>query len=111
MTQTAATSRPAAIAATTVGTSSGYAGTVTSGPFCTAPYDPQPGRITLTAVEPVYGTVIQTARLVWRLQGLRFTVTGVENLPTTGGAVVAINWMPMCCPAQASLVWTIGTFT
>jgi 1-acyl-sn-glycerol-3-phosphate acyltransferase len=42
-------------------------------------------------VEPVYGTVIQTARLVWRLQGLTFTVTGVENLPTTGGAVVAIN--------------------
>ena len=43
------------------------------------------------AVEPVYGTVIQTARLLWRLQGLTFTVTGVENLPTTGGAVVAIN--------------------
>ena len=29
--------------------------------------------------------------LVWRLQGLKFTVTGVENLPVTGGAVVAIN--------------------
>jgi len=42
-------------------------------------------------VEPVYATVIQTARLVWRLQGLTFTVTGVENLPTTGGAVIAIN--------------------
>ncbi|MEV3905316.1 1-acyl-sn-glycerol-3-phosphate acyltransferase [Mycobacterium sp. NPDC050551] len=42
-------------------------------------------------MEPVYGTVIQLARLVWRLQGLKFTVTGVENLPTTGGAVVAIN--------------------
>lgn len=25
------------------------------------------------------------------MQGLRFTVTGVQNLPTTGGAVVAIN--------------------
>lgn len=25
------------------------------------------------------------------MQGLRFTVTGVEHLPTTGGAVVAIN--------------------
>lgn len=35
--------------------------------------------------------MVQTARLVWRLQGLKFTVTGVENLPTTGGAVVAIN--------------------
>jgi 1-acyl-sn-glycerol-3-phosphate acyltransferase len=42
-------------------------------------------------VEPVYGTVIQTARLVWRLQGIRFTVTGVDNLPVTDGAVVAIN--------------------
>ena len=42
-------------------------------------------------MEPVYGTVIQAARLAWRLQGLRFTVTGVEQLPATGGAVVAIN--------------------
>jgi 1-acyl-sn-glycerol-3-phosphate acyltransferase len=42
-------------------------------------------------VEPVYGTVIQAARLAWRLQGLTFTVTGVENLPKSGGAVVAIN--------------------
>jgi 1-acyl-sn-glycerol-3-phosphate acyltransferase len=42
-------------------------------------------------VEPVYGTVIQLARLTWRVQGLRFTVTGVENLPATGGAVIAIN--------------------
>jgi len=47
--------------------------------------------IRLMVVEPVYGTVIQVARLVWKLQGLKFTVTGVENLPTTGGAVVAIN--------------------
>jgi 1-acyl-sn-glycerol-3-phosphate acyltransferase len=42
-------------------------------------------------VEPVYGTVIQFARLVWRIQGLKMTVTGVENLPPTGGAVIAIN--------------------
>lgn len=28
---------------------------------------------------------------MWRIQGLKFTVTGLENLPTTGGAVVAIN--------------------
>ena len=48
-------------------------------------------RTTLATVEPVYGTVIQLARLAWRLQGLKFTVTGVENLPATGGAVVAIN--------------------
>ena len=38
-------------------------------------------------MEPVYGTVIQLARLVWRAQGLTFTVTGVENLPRTGGAM------------------------
>lgn len=42
-------------------------------------------------MEPVYGTVIQLARLVWRAQGLKITVTGVENLPTSGGAVIAIN--------------------
>jgi 1-acyl-sn-glycerol-3-phosphate acyltransferase len=42
-------------------------------------------------VEPVYGTVIQLARLTWKLQGLKFTVTGVENLPRTGGAVIAVN--------------------
>lgn len=42
-------------------------------------------------MEPVYGTVIAAARAVWKLQGLRITVTGVENLPRTGGAVIAIN--------------------
>ena len=42
-------------------------------------------------MEPVYGTVIQLARLAWRVQGLKFTITGVENLPRTGGAVIAIN--------------------
>ena len=42
-------------------------------------------------MEPVYGTAIQIARLVWRIQGLKFTITGVENLPKTGGAVIAIN--------------------
>jgi 1-acyl-sn-glycerol-3-phosphate acyltransferase len=42
-------------------------------------------------VEPVYGTVIQLARLTWWAQGLTFTVSGVENLPKTGGAVIAIN--------------------
>jgi 1-acyl-sn-glycerol-3-phosphate acyltransferase len=42
-------------------------------------------------VEPVYGTVIRAARVIWRLQGLKFTITGVDNLPVTGGAVIAIN--------------------
>src|ERR1700742_348120 len=42
-------------------------------------------------VEPVYGTVITLVRLTWRVQGLKFTVIGQENVPETGGAVVAIN--------------------
>src|SRR5271156_3461360 len=42
-------------------------------------------------VEPVYGTVIALVRTVWRVQGLRFTVIGQENIPATGGAVIAIN--------------------
>jgi 1-acyl-sn-glycerol-3-phosphate acyltransferase len=42
-------------------------------------------------VEPVYGTVIQIVRLIFRVQGLKITVAGVENLPTSGGAVLAIN--------------------
>jgi 1-acyl-sn-glycerol-3-phosphate acyltransferase len=35
--------------------------------------------------------VIAGVRLMWRTQGLRITITGMENLPATGGAVVAIN--------------------
>jgi 1-acyl-sn-glycerol-3-phosphate acyltransferase len=42
-------------------------------------------------VEPVYATAIQLARATWRAQGLTFTVTGVEHLPKTGGAVIAVN--------------------
>ena len=42
-------------------------------------------------MEPVYGTVIQLARLIWRIQGLKITVAGVESLPESGGAVIAIN--------------------
>jgi 1-acyl-sn-glycerol-3-phosphate acyltransferase len=42
-------------------------------------------------VEPVYGTVIQLARLIWRIQGLKITVAGVENLPESGGAIIAVN--------------------
>ena len=42
-------------------------------------------------MEPVYGSAIRATRLLWRLQGLKFTVTGVDHLPTTGGAVIAIN--------------------
>ena len=48
-------------------------------------------RISLANVEPVYGTVIQLARMIWKMQGLTFNVSGVEHLPATGGAVIAIN--------------------
>jgi 1-acyl-sn-glycerol-3-phosphate acyltransferase len=61
------------------------------GLFCPARQRCGPGRLGLAIVELVYGTIIQLARLAWRVQGLKFTVTGVENLPTSGGAVVAIN--------------------
>ena len=47
--------------------------------------------ISLADVEPVYATIIQAARLIWKIQGLTFTVSGVEHLPATGGAVIAIN--------------------
>ena len=53
-------------------------------------FRPPPGT-RLTAVEPAYGTVIAGVRLLWRTQGLKFTITGAEYLPSTGGAVVAIN--------------------
>ena len=42
-------------------------------------------------MEAAYGTVIAGVRLMWRTQGLKITVTGMEHLPATGGAVVAIN--------------------
>jgi 1-acyl-sn-glycerol-3-phosphate acyltransferase len=42
-------------------------------------------------MEQPYGTVIAGVRLLWRIQGLRITVTGMEHLPATGGAVLAIN--------------------
>jgi 1-acyl-sn-glycerol-3-phosphate acyltransferase len=45
----------------------------------------------LITVEPVYGTVIALVRLTWRIQGLKFTVVGQENIPASGGAVIAIN--------------------
>lgn len=42
-------------------------------------------------MEPAYGTAIQVARLIWRIQGLKISVLGMEHLPTSGGAVIAIN--------------------
>ena len=42
-------------------------------------------------MEPTYTPVIALAKTVFRLLGLRFTVTGAEHVPRTGGAVMAIN--------------------
>jgi 1-acyl-sn-glycerol-3-phosphate acyltransferase len=42
-------------------------------------------------MEPVYDTVITLARTLWFAEGLKFTVTGEEHVPETGGGVVAIN--------------------
>ncbi len=42
-------------------------------------------------MEPVYSSVITIARGLFALQGLHFTMNGTENVPRTGGAVMAIN--------------------
>jgi 1-acyl-sn-glycerol-3-phosphate acyltransferase len=42
-------------------------------------------------VDAVYPPVIALARTLFALQGLRFTVTGTDNVPRSGGAVMAIN--------------------
>ena len=39
----------------------------------------------------VYPPVIAVARVLFRLQGLRFEIQGAQNIPRTGGAVLAIN--------------------
>lgn len=41
--------------------------------------------------EPIYRTVIITARTLFRALGLRITVDGLEHLPRAGGAVLAMN--------------------
>ncbi|WP_040518569.1 lysophospholipid acyltransferase family protein [Gordonia neofelifaecis] len=42
-------------------------------------------------MEPVYAGVVSTARMLWLAQGLKFEISGVENMPTDGPGVVAIN--------------------
>ncbi len=41
--------------------------------------------------EVVYPAVIGLARVVFRVQGLRFTLQGTEHVPRQGGAVMVIN--------------------
>jgi 1-acyl-sn-glycerol-3-phosphate acyltransferase len=42
-------------------------------------------------MEPVYTPVIWVARALFAAQGLEFTITGAQNIPTRGGAVLVIN--------------------
>ncbi|WP_433669655.1 lysophospholipid acyltransferase family protein [Nocardia sp. CA-136227] len=42
-------------------------------------------------MEPVYYPIIGVARTVFALQGLKFAIKGDDNIPSTGGAVIAIN--------------------
>lgn len=42
-------------------------------------------------IEPTYTPVIALARAVFRGLGLKFTISGAENVPRTGGAVMAVN--------------------
>ena len=42
-------------------------------------------------MEPFYRTIIGVARTLFAGQGLKFTITGAEHIPASGGAVIAIN--------------------
>ena len=42
-------------------------------------------------VELVYPPVVALAKLTFRALGIRFDITGLDNIPTSGGAVMAIN--------------------
>ena len=42
-------------------------------------------------MEPVYTSVIAVARGLFAAQGLKFTITGAENFPRQGGAVLVMN--------------------
>lgn len=42
-------------------------------------------------MEPLYRSVVGAARTLFFVQGTRFTIEGRENVPRTGGAVMAIN--------------------
>jgi 1-acyl-sn-glycerol-3-phosphate acyltransferase len=42
-------------------------------------------------MEPVYRAVIGVGRVLFAAQGLRMTLTGEDNVPRAGGAVMAVN--------------------
>lgn len=54
-------------------------------------------------MEPVYTPVIAFARALFAAEGLRFRVTGAENIPSVGGAVIAMNHLSYLDFAYAGL--------
>ena len=54
-------------------------------------------------MEPVYTPVIGVARALFAAQGLKFTITGAHNIPTTGGAVLMSNHLSYLDFAYAGL--------
>jgi len=57
-------------------------------------------------MEPVYTPVILLARALFAAQGLKFTITGAENFPTSGGAVLVSNHLSYLDFAYAGLAAT-----
>lgn len=41
--------------------------------------------------EPLYRAIIVVARIIFFVNGYRFTITGARNVPRRGGAVIAVN--------------------
>ena len=54
-------------------------------------------------MEPVYTPVLGVAKALFAAQGLKFTVTGAHNVPTSGGAVLMINHLSYLDFAYAGL--------
>jgi 1-acyl-sn-glycerol-3-phosphate acyltransferase len=54
-------------------------------------------------MEPVYTPVIAIARAVFALEGLKFTITGAQNFPTSGGGVLVSNHLSYMDFAYAGL--------
>ena len=67
------------------------------------PPDTGGGNLYRCAMEPVYTPVIGFARALFAFQGLRFRITGQENVPRTGGAVMMINHLSFFDFAYAGL--------
>ena len=54
-------------------------------------------------MEPVYTPVIAIARALFAAEGLKFTVTGAQNVPRSGGAVLVCNHLSYMDFAYAGL--------